>query len=79
MLKDSRGLEISTNSAEVIEICENFKNELLTMGTGVGDILAHAENHKDEFLIQAYLAALWLYGRKKGSDKGMDSNSSIIF
>ena len=67
-MKDSYGLEFSTNSEEVVHISEQFRNELLCMGAGVADILNHADKYNDEFIIQAYCAALWLYGQTKEAD-----------
>jgi len=67
-LKDSYGLELSTNSEEVVNISEQFRNELLSMAPGVTDILNHADAYEDSLIIQSYCAALWLYGQTGAAD-----------
>jgi tetratricopeptide (TPR) repeat protein len=67
-LKDENGLEISTEDSEVISILGDFREELLKMGRGVPDILAHADTHPDNTLIQAYCASVYLYGQNSQTD-----------
>ena len=81
-MKDSQNLEISTDSEEVVDITEQFRNDLLSMGGGVVDILNHTENYRDNCLIQLYASALWLYGQTKEADieakKYLGRASSVI-
>ena len=73
-MKDSSGLEITSNSEDVIDITEKFRYELLTMGGGVTDIINHAEKYPDSVILQLYNAALWLYGQSKESDANAETH-----
>ena len=61
-MKDSRGLEYSNQSPEIIEQIDNFRHDLLSMAPGVTDILNLTDDYENVITIQLYSAALWLYG-----------------
>lgn len=68
-MKDSSGLEYSTDSPEVINTIENFRQDLLSMAPGVIDILEFADTYETSLTIQSYCAALWLYGQTEQADE----------
>ena len=71
-MKDSRGLEFSNQSPEIIEQIDNFRHDLLSMAPGATDILNFTDDYENAITIQLYSAALWLYGQTKDADKQAD-------
>ena len=67
-MKDGSGLDVTGENTEVITIFSNFRTELLKMGKGVTDVLAHADNHPESTLVQAYCATVYLYGQNGETD-----------
>jgi len=67
-LKDEQGLEVSTNSADVVSVVDKFGKDLLSMGKGVTDILAQVDKYPENTLIQSYVACVFLYGQTKETD-----------
>ena len=68
-MKDENGLEVSTSAVNGIEAINKFRKDLLSMGSGVADIIVQAENYPESTLIQSYAACLFLYGQTKETDK----------
>jgi len=67
-MKDHHGLNISTDSPDILNLVEKFKTDLLSMGKGVVDILPLADNYPESLLIQTYSVCVYLYGQTKESD-----------
>jgi len=67
-LTDEQGLEVSTNSADVVSVVDKFGKDLLSMGKGVTDILDQVDKHPECTLIQSYAACVFLYGQTKETD-----------
>lgn len=67
-MQTKNGLDVSTNSSEVIEAIEYFEQELLSMGKGVVAIIDSAKEHADNLMIQLYAASFMLYGQTKETD-----------
>ncbi len=67
-MKDSSGLDYTTDSPEVINTIESFRHDLLSMTPGVTEILDYADTYESSLTIQSYCAALWLYGQTEQAD-----------
>ncbi|CDZ78310.1 hypothetical protein BN59_02620 [Legionella massiliensis] len=63
-METQRGLQVSTNSIEVIQSINHFHHQIVGSGKFAEDILSAAEHHPDNLLIQTYAAAFYLYAQE---------------
>jgi tetratricopeptide (TPR) repeat protein len=68
-MRDSIGLELSTDDAAAVAALDRFRVQLLSLGPGVGDIVAAAAAHPDQALVQCCAASLGLYGQNVAADR----------
>lgn len=59
-----RGLEVTTDSWDVIDCIDQFHHQILGSGTDAGIILEGAKKHSDNTLIQIYAAAYYLFAQE---------------
>lgn len=68
-----RGLEVTTDSIEVIDSINYFHEQVLSAGQSAGQILDSAKNHTNNLLIQIYAAAFYLYAQEDAANQQASS------
>ncbi len=63
MLRDARGLQVSTNNPEVIKAIDDFTFQLSSLGANVTDILKAVERFPESALLQIFTALFYLYAQ----------------
>jgi len=66
-MKDSRGLDVTSNDAAAVAAADDFAARLLRLDQGVEAILDAAKRWPDTPIVQLYAAAFWLYGQTDGA------------
>lgn len=72
-MRDSLGLDVSTDDAAAVAALDRFRVQLLSLGSGVGDIVAAAAAHPGQALIQCAAASLGLYGQTPAGDRDAET------
>ncbi len=67
-MRDDRGLEVSTDSPDVLAALHRFRTELLSIGPGAGDVIAAADAHPGSFPLEACAAACGLFAQTPEGD-----------
>ena len=68
-MKTQKGLEVSTDSADVIKCIDHYHQQILGSGLEAQQILDAAQHHPSNLLIQIYAAAFYLYAQEPELDK----------
>jgi len=68
-MRDSLGLDVSTDDAAAVAALDRFRIQLLSLGPEIGDIIAAAAAHPDQTLVQCCAASLGLYGQNPAGDR----------
>jgi len=66
-MKDSRGLDVTTDDATAVAAADDFAARLLRLDQGVEAILDAAKRWPDTPIVQLYAATFWLYGQTDGA------------
>jgi len=64
MKYDWRRLQITTDSADVIDAINHFAQQVMSAGTEANKVLNAVEKHPENFLLHCYTAAFYLYAQK---------------
>ena len=76
-MRDSLGLEVSTDDAAAVAALDRFRTDLASLGPGAGDIIATAAAHPGQTLVQCCAASLGLYGQNAAADRDAEGYLAV--